>query len=111
MKPTASIKFVSGEMKFFLGDREVTRAEYDRRMPDKPIEEPLAAETTGIWPLVSEAMGVHPKQVEEAYTDSVKKGVPTQFDKMGRAVLTNRAHRKAYLKAYGVHDKSGGYGD
>lgn len=111
LKPTASVKFVSGVMKFFLGDREVTRAEYDARLVDKPIEDPLPAQTLGIWPIMSEAMAVHPSQVQEAYVDSVKKGVPTEFDKMGRAKLTNRAHRKAYFDAYGVFDKSGGYGD
>lgn len=109
--PTASIKFVSGEMKYFLSGVEVTREGYDRRLPDKPIEEPLPAQTAGIWPMYSEAMAVHPKQIAEATEDARKKGVPTEFDQLGRAKLTNRAHRKAYNKAYGYHDKNGGYGD
>lgn len=62
-------------------------------------------------PLLSDALAVHPSQVKEAYEDSVKKGVPTEFLADGRAVLRSREHRRKYLKAYGFYDKDGGYGD
>ena len=64
------------------------------------------------WPLASDAAGVHPGQAKEAYEESVKRGVPTQFDlKTGCAIFEDRAHRKNYCRAFGYHDRDGGYGD
>ena len=64
------------------------------------------------WPMKSDAAGVHPSQAVDFMKDSAKKGVPTEFDtKTGQAVFTNRAHRSKYLKAMGMHDRNGGYGD
>lgn len=79
----------------------------------------LVAEMRGIedvsWPasgLHSDAAGVHPDQAKEAYDHSVAAGVPTQFDReTGCAIFTSRAHRKKYLRAVGLHDRNGGYGD
>ena len=66
----------------------------------------------GIWPMKSDAAGVHPSQANEFRKDSMQKGVPTEFDQdTGQAVFTSRSHRARYLKAYGMHDKSGGYSD
>ena len=56
-------------------------------------------------------MAVHPSQVAEAEADAKAKGVPTSFLGDGRPVFTSRGHRREYLKAYGVHDNQGGYGD
>ncbi len=65
-----------------------------------------------IWPMKSDAAGIHPNQVGEFRKDSLRKGVPTDFDpKTGQAIFRSRSHRAKYLKAYGMHDKSGGYGD
>lgn len=58
------------------------------------------------WPIVSDALAVHADQVQEAIADAAKKGVPTEFRKDGRPVLRDRAHRKAYLKAYGFIDRN-----
>ena len=64
------------------------------------------------WPMKSDACGVHPSQVGDAYQHSVAKGVPTQFDqRTGQAIFTDRIHRKRYLAAHGFHDRNGGYGD
>lgn len=109
--PTGRIILEPDGPHYFIGETEVTREQFDARFPAKPLGEPLPAQTVGAWPMASEAMGVHPSQVEEATADAKKKGVTTEFDKIGRPVFTSRAHRKAYLAAYGVHDKRGGYGD
>lgn len=64
------------------------------------------------WPLKSDAAGVHPSQAKEAMQNASNLGVPTQFDSQtGQAVFESRSHRKAYLKAMGMHDRNGGYGD
>jgi len=66
----------------------------------------------GAWPLMSDAAGVHPSQAGDAYKQSVEIGVPTQFhSETGQAIFESRSHRKAFLKAKGMYDRSGGYGD
>jgi hypothetical protein len=65
----------------------------------------------GWTPIVSDALAVHPDQVEEATQDAIAKGVPTEFLPDGRPILTSRSHRRDYLRAYGFHDRNGGYGD
>lgn len=95
----------------YIGDKEVSREEFDKAFPPKPLGEPLAAHLPGCWPMPSDALAVHPSRIEEAMEDAKKKGVPTTFDAEGRAILTDRGHRKKYLKAYGYHDNHGGYGD
>jgi hypothetical protein len=60
----------------------------------------------------SDALGVHPDQVEEAYAESVQAGAPTEFDpKTGQAIIRDRHHRKRYAEAMGMYDIDGGYGD
>jgi hypothetical protein len=68
--------------------------------------------TPGNWPMRSDAAGVHPSQTGEAYSESVKLGVPTRFDpQTGQAIFESRSHRRDFLKAKGMFDRSGGYGD
>lgn len=63
------------------------------------------------WPMYSDAMGVHPQQVDEFHKDSVRRGVPTEFTRDGRAIFESASHRKRYCREYGFHDRNGGYGD
>jgi hypothetical protein len=78
----------------------------------------IAAEHGGVssnpgnWPMRSDAAGVHPSQTGAAYEESVKLGVPTRFDpQTGQAIFESRSHRRDFLKAKGMFDRSGGYGD
>ena len=65
----------------------------------------------GAWPLYSDAAGVAPDQVKEAYEHSVRIGIPTEFTPDGRAIFRSRRHRKEYCEAIGLYDRNGGYGD
>ncbi len=60
---------------------------------------------------LSDALAVHPRQVKEATESAKMHGVPTDFTRDGRPLIRSRSHQKAYLKAYGFHNKDGGYGD
>jgi hypothetical protein len=102
-------KIVGG--RYFLDGVEVTKEEFDEAIPELPLGDGPGGHSPSCWPMVSEAMAVHPKRVEEAIANARAKGVPTDFDPMGRPILVSRAHRKAYNHAYGVHDNNGGYGD
>jgi hypothetical protein len=98
--------------RYFLDGREVGEAEFREAFPDRPIGGGTFGGTpTSGWPILSDALGVHPKQREEHERLAREKGVPTETLPDGRVVLTDRAHRKRYLRAFGFHDKSGGYGD
>lgn len=67
--------------------------------------------TPGNWPMKSDAAGVHPDQIAEARSHSIKAGVPTDFTPDGRAIFTGKKHRKDYCRAIGLHDRNGGYSD
>lgn len=70
------------------------------------------AANPGNWPMRSDAAGVHPSQAGAAYNESVGLGVPTRFDsETGQAIFESRGHRRAFLRAKGMYDRSGGYGD
>lgn len=97
--------------RYYVDGREVTREEFDRAFPDQDLAAAPGTDRPGCWPMTSEAAAVHPKQVVEATRGAAERGVPTHFDRLGRPVFTSRAHRKAYLKAYGFRDNNGGYGD
>ena len=63
------------------------------------------------WPMVSEAMGVHPDQVDEANKAALKLGLGVPYRKDGMAILEDRSHRKRMMKSFQIHDNDGGYGD
>jgi len=65
----------------------------------------------GNWPILSDALGCNESQIGESRDMARKHGVPTEFTSDGRAILTGPAHRKAYARLYGMHDRNGGYGD
>lgn len=94
---------------YFIDGVEVTQEEFDARRP--VVEEFSANALVGWKPIVSDALGVHPHQVNEAREDAMKKGVPTDFTPTGEPILRSREHRKAYMRAYGFYDRDAGYGD
>ena len=65
------------------------------------------------WPMTSiaAAVGTNPKELAAVREIDRKAGVPTDYDGRGRPILRDRAHRKRYLRAHGMHDQDGGYGD
>lgn len=77
----------------------------------KPTGVSTRFSSPGAWPLHSDSAGVHPSQRQDAYDNSVKEGVPTEFDPIGRAIFTSREHRRKYLKTYKLKDHDAGYGD
>lgn len=58
----------------------------------------------GGWPLYSEAAACHPSQIKEYAETARSRGVPTEYDKIGRPKFENAQHRRKYLKAFGLRD-------
>lgn len=103
---------MDGVRTYMIDGKVVTKKEFDAILPSKPISVPLAAHTPGAWPMVSEAMAVQSWQVEEAMAHDAKLGVPTEYDReISGPIFRDQAHRKAYLKAHGMRDNHGCYGD
>jgi hypothetical protein len=103
-----------GTTKYFLGDREVAREEFDAAFPDKGLsggDALLPAHTPGRWPMPSEALAVHPSQVAEATERARKHGIGAEYLPDGTCVLASRGDRKKLLKLEGFRDNHGGYGD
>lgn len=102
---------IDGNRTHMIDGNVVTKEEFDRILPSKPIAVPGAAHSPGAWPMLSEAMGVQPDQIAEAATHARENGVPTDFTPDGRVIVRDRKHRKQLLKLYGYHDNHAGYGD
>ena len=68
-------------------------------------------QTTGNWPLKSEACGVGHDQVAEAQAADIAKGLPANYTKDGRKIFNSASERKKWCEAYGFYDKNAGYSD
>ena len=110
-KPMDRIESVNGVTRYFLGHKEVTEKAYRKEYP-APTEHGIPGGTpTSGWPIKSQALAVHRKQRAEHERVAAARGVPTETTADGRVILRDRAHRKAYLKAFGFRDNQAGYGD
>ncbi len=71
----------------------------------------------GWKPLASDALAVHPAQIEEVMERNRRHGLYTEYDKEGRPVLKSRDERRRLMhvesEAMGkkIVDHNGGYGD
>lgn len=54
----------------------------------------------------SDSAGVHPDQVEEKMAENARRGISVEYTKDGRAKFTSQAHRRRYMKAYGLVDRN-----
>jgi len=65
--------------------------------------------SASLWPYASDALGCGEDQIEEATREAGDAGVPTEFDREGRAIIRSEGHRKAYCKAMGMFNGRDGY--
>lgn len=105
------------KFQYFVDGKEVTREEFDRVFPSHPVREirPQALmETSKAWPRKSDALGVGRNQKEKAEATMAKLGVPTEYVPDGcggySALIRNNEHQRNLLKATGMHNNDGGYG-
>ncbi len=101
-----------GQRTFFLGDLEVTEEEFAAAVPSKPIGCPgLANNTPSCWPQISQAFGVHPKQVAAANARNKRHGVHVQYEPKGLAHIPDRGARRDLSRLEGMTDNEAGYSD
>jgi hypothetical protein len=105
-----------GAKQFYIGGKEVTAEQFAKIAPNR-IEDllksriMLASATPGAWPMRSEALAVHPDEVQMANERNHKAGLATTYDSDGIAIIPTREERRKLLRAEGLHDKHAGYGD
>ena len=95
---------------FRVNGKPVTLEEFRKNSRGLEDGTPMAPATSG-WPVYSDGAGVHPDQIQDARSAAEQRGVPTDFLPDGRAIFRDRAHRGRYLKAFGLYDRNGAYGD
>ncbi len=101
----------SNTPRYFIGDREVTRAEFDATFRAKEIG-PTRGQVASCWPMKSDGMACHPEQIPEMMERNKRHGVAgVSYDRDGTAILADRGARRDLMALEGVHDKQGGYGD
>ncbi len=66
---------------------------------------------SGRWPILSDALAVHPDEIKDAKAYAASRGVKVEFAPGGECILESRAHRKDVCGAFDVFDKDAGYGD
>lgn len=90
--------------RYFLDDREVSREEYQAASTPKEIGCPMGGQPY-VKPILSEALAVHPSQIEKARERDIKAGVPTEYTKEGQPIITSHQHQKALVKSLGYFNK------
>lgn len=95
---------------YFLGHAEVQAAAFRKVYPLPDPGEPgdcFAGNPLTGWPLVSNAAGVHPKQIGEAMALDKKLGVgDTEYTPAGDVKFSSRDHRRRWLHAHDMIDRS-----
>lgn len=96
-------------------DNKTVYAAYGKdvcRLCDMLGEEALPAATPSAWPVLSDALAVHPKQLEQVRERNKRHGLGhIEYLPDGRPVLKDRGMRRDLMRLEKVHDKHGGYGD
>lgn len=59
------------------------------------------------WPILSDALGVHPEQIPEAQRELQQHGIHAEFTPDGRMQIESRAHQKQILRATKFCDLAG----
>lgn len=94
---------------YLIDGRAVSPDVFRESFPDQlilPGQPPAGPSLTG-WPMVSEAMAVHPKQLELARKLDRDRGAPpTEYTPKGQPIFTSERHKRAFIKAHGVHDNN-----
>ena len=82
-----------------------------KQLADDAKERKRPGKRKRTWPMVSNAMGVHPDQIPEFMEDARKHGIALNFTPDGGAIFESPGQRKEYCRIKGEHDRNGGYGD
>lgn len=112
-----AIYTTTGRTRYYVDGVPVTEEEFFANSRTNVEEllscrQPPGGHSSSCWPMRSEALAVHPRQVEAANRRNKKAGIAVEYDPVtGEAIIPSRMERKKLLKLEGFYDKNGGYGD
>lgn len=81
------------------------RIEINGRLYHRIVESVSVPSSRG-WPMVCKASGVSPEDASKLRDYLKRRGVPTEVSSDGDPIYTSANHRKAALKARGLHDNN-----
>ncbi len=98
----------NGRKTYILSGKVVTQAEFEKFYPPRRVVPGIAKKKKNAnWPLKSVGMAVNPEDVPAAMNLDRERGAPpTEYTPGGRPILRDPAHRRAYLRAHGMHDRN-----
>ncbi len=94
------------DIRYRLNGRDVSAEEF--RAASAGIDfgaECLVGQSPAGWPKTSESLAVHPRQAAAAMEEARRLGVPTDYDRLGRPVLTSPGHLKELARKLGFVDR------
>jgi hypothetical protein len=102
------MKLIGAKWHYFLDGQRVTKKAYLKRYPlPRPRKGSIVGGTPCKgWPMRSEALAVHPDQVDEANARNKESGVNVQYEPAtGVPIIPDRTERRKLLKLEGMIDK------
>lgn len=100
--------------RYCLDGVQVSKEEFDLAVPNAPPAQEGDGMGNRPWakPILSDALAVHPEQIEEVMERNRERGLEVEYEKeYGRPILKDRDQRRRLMEIEGVHDRDGGYGD
>ncbi len=101
-----------GKTHYYIDSVEVTEKKFHDTF-QAPASTGRVGDSLVAWkrPVLSDALAVHPAQIAEASEYNRANGVPTDYAPDGRAIITDRDHKRRLCNLLGAFDRDGGYGD
>jgi hypothetical protein len=95
---------------YFLNNVEVTQKEYEKTYPPPKLG---GGKDLGVgWnrPTMSDSMGVHTSQIEEAEARNRRCGINITYDRTtGQAIVPSRVEQRKLMKVMGLRDNNAFY--
>ncbi len=92
--------------RYLLDNREVSKEEFDAAFPDRPIRSGDDIAIGWHKPVISDALAVHPAQIEEARARDKKHGLNVEYLPDGRPILTSQDQKRKMIRSLGYHENN-----
>lgn len=114
-KVVGTVRQRAGKTVYFLDGVEVTKAKFDATFPSR-LKELLSGDGPGVevntlhrsacWPMESQAMGVHPRQVAKENERLRAAGSKCYHRRNGKLVIPSQGERKKVMKLKAMRDNN-----
>lgn len=97
--------------RYLIDNKEVSKKEFDRACPDKPLDFSRGASSVTLWskPVLSNALACHPDQIPEVMERNRKAGVNVDYTSEGQPILRSSRDKLNLMRLEKCHDRDGAY--